>query len=80
MSVCHSREPCKTAEPIEMPFGVCDSGWVHWATRWVCIIGTTWRTRLKCPCAATMRPYVKLLWPLVIIRPVIKTPSRRKLT
>jgi len=22
LSVCHSREPCKTAEPIEMSFGV----------------------------------------------------------
>ena len=21
-SVCHIREPCKTAEPIEMPFGL----------------------------------------------------------
>jgi len=21
-SVCHSREPCKTAEPIDMPFGM----------------------------------------------------------
>jgi len=22
LSVCHSREPCKKAEPIEMPFGL----------------------------------------------------------
>jgi len=28
-------------------------------------IGATWRIRLNCPCAAAMRPYVKLLWPLV---------------
>jgi len=21
LSVCHDRQPCKTAEPIEMPFG-----------------------------------------------------------
>jgi len=33
--------------------------WVH--------IGATWRIRLNRPCAAAMRPYVKLLWPLVII-------------
>jgi len=22
LSVCHTSEPCKTAEPIEMPFGL----------------------------------------------------------
>jgi len=22
LSVCHSSEPCKTAEPIEMPYGL----------------------------------------------------------
>jgi len=32
--------------------------WVH--------IGATWRIRLNRPCAAAMRPYVKLLGPLVI--------------
>jgi len=30
-------------------------------------IGATWRIRLSRSCAAAMRPYVKLLWPLVII-------------
>ena len=30
-------------------------------------IGATWRIRLNRRCAAAMRPYVKLLWPLVII-------------
>jgi len=30
-------------------------------TRW----GATWRTRRNCPCAAAMRPNIKLLWPLV---------------
>jgi len=30
-------------------------------------IGATWRIRLNRPCAAAMRPYVKLLWPLVIV-------------
>ena len=29
-------------------------------------IGATWRIRLNRPCAAAMRPYVKLLWPLVV--------------
>jgi len=29
-------------------------------------IGGTWRIRRNRPCAAAMRPYVKLLWPLVI--------------
>jgi len=22
LSACHDREPCKTAEPLEMPFGL----------------------------------------------------------
>ena len=30
-------------------------------------IGAIWRIRLNCPGAAAMRPYVKLLWSLVII-------------
>jgi len=34
-----------------------DCRWVH--------AGATWRTRLNRPCAATMRPFVKLLWALV---------------
>jgi len=29
-------------------------------------IGATWRIRLNRPCAPAMRPYVKLLWPLVL--------------
>ena len=29
LSVCHSCEPCKTAEPIEVPFGMWT--WVGWA-------------------------------------------------
>jgi len=29
-------------------------------------IGATWRMRLNRPCAAAMRPYVKLPWPLVL--------------
>jgi len=30
-------------------------------------IGTTWQIRLNHPCAAAMRPYVKLLWSHVIV-------------
>jgi len=30
-------------------------------------IGATWRIRLNRSCAAAMRPYAKLLWPLVLI-------------
>ena len=30
-------------------------------------IGATWQIRLNRPCAAAMRPYVKLLWPLVVV-------------
>jgi len=30
-------------------------------------IGVTWRIRQNRPCAAAMRPYVNLLWPLVFI-------------
>ena len=30
-------------------------------------IGATWQIRLNRPCAAAMRHYVKLLWPLVLI-------------
>jgi len=30
-------------------------------------IGGTWRIRLNRPCAVAMRPYVKLLWPLVCL-------------
>jgi len=36
---------------VQMPTGV---------TRWRCTL-TTWRIRLNRPCAAAMRPYVKLL-------------------
>ena len=38
-------------------------------------IGATWRTRLNRPCTAAMRPYVKLVWPLVSIT----APLQRRL-
>jgi len=41
--------------------------WVH--------IGATWQIRLNRPCAAAMRPYVKLLWPLVIFCRNITEPD-----
>ena len=62
----HSAVSCaKMAEPIQMPFGSCSRG----GPKEVCVawghIGATWRIRLNRPYAAAMRPYVKLLWPLV---------------
>ena len=56
----------KTAEPIDMPFGV----WTRLAQGSMCYIevhiGAIWRIRLNRPCAAAMRPYVKLLWSVVV--------------
>jgi len=53
--------PAKTAEPIEMPFGL----WTRVGPKEACVtwehIGATWRIRLNRPCSAAMRPYVKLL-------------------
>jgi len=40
--------PAKTAEPIEMPFGIWTRVGLH--------TGATWRTILNSPCAAAMRP------------------------
>jgi len=55
----------QTAEPIRMPFELWTRmGWWKHATQGG---GGTWRIRLNCPCAAAMWPYVKLLWPVVII-------------
>jgi len=56
----------KTAEPIEISFGT----WTRVCTRKHMLhgvrIGAAWRIRLNYrPCAAAMRPYVILLWPLV---------------
>jgi len=51
----------KTAEPIKMPFGLR----ILVGPRSMCYtevnIGATWRIRLNRPCAAAMRPFVKLL-------------------
>jgi len=63
-----SVSPVKTAELTEMSLGMWTwvgprkhvLDWVH--------IGSTWRIRLNRSCAAVMRPYAKLLSPLVIIK------------
>jgi len=68
-SVClfvgHDREPCKTAEPIEMPFG----GWLMWAQGTTYSMGSSSDKSIRC-CdgwRAAMRPFVKTLSPLVIL-------------
>jgi len=38
-----------------------------WLSIYEMYIGATWRIWLNGPCAATMRPCIKLLWPLVIL-------------
>jgi len=57
----------KTAEPIEMPFGI--STRVDQMTHVLdgVDIGATWQIRLNRPYAAVIRPYAKLLWPLVVV-------------
>jgi len=64
----------KTAEPIDLPFGL----WTRVGPRKHKFnrvrrhalmgghIGAIWRIRLNHSSAAAMRPYVKLLWSLVI--------------
>ena len=55
----------KTAESIDVPFGM----WTRVGARKHVLdglhIGANWRIRLNRLCAAAMRPYVKLLSPLV---------------
>jgi len=38
-----------------------------WLSIYGVYVGATWQIRLNRPFAAAMRPYVKLLWPLVVI-------------
>ena len=72
----HSAASCaKIAEPIDLPFLL----WIRVGRRnhkfnriRQCAvtggnIGKTWRIRLNRQSSAAMRPYVKLLWPLIII-------------
>ena len=53
--------PAKTAEPIEMPFGL----WTRVGPRNHVLdgvhIGATWQIRLNRPRAEAMQPYIKLL-------------------
>jgi len=53
--------PAKTAEPIEMPFGI----WIRVSPRKHVLngvrTGATWRIPLNRPCAVAMWPVVKLL-------------------
>ena len=46
----------------------CCHGNRFWLSLYGVHIGATWRIQLNRPCAAAMRPYVKLLWPLVTFR------------
>jgi len=67
------------AEPIDLPFGLWTLWWTEGCMRSIVFatwrqcafmgghIGATWRILLNRPTAAAMRPYVKLLWPLVIL-------------
>jgi len=68
MSVCDRRHSgvsyAKTAEPIEMPFYGLAGGPKEACVTWG-HVGATWRIRLNRPCAAAMRPYVKLFSPLI---------------
>ena len=47
---------------VRMPIGCTRWGWVH--------IVATWWIQLNRPCAATIRRYVKSLWPFVSFAPV----------
>jgi len=68
----------KTAEPIEVPFGI----WTQVGPRDYVLgrllTGATWRILLNRPRAAAMRPVVKLFWPLVIVFIITKAakPAR----
>jgi len=65
-TVCRSVtnvSPAKTAEPIDVPFRLWT--WVG-LRKQVLDGGAHWRIRLNRPCAAAMRPFVKLLRPLGI--------------
>jgi len=72
----------KTAEPIDLPFGLWAVGstnsivFAEWrqCTLMGGHIGATRRIRLNRPYAAAMRAYVKLFWPLV--RPIISRLHR----
>jgi len=72
--------PAKTAEPIEMPFGI----WTRVGPRKHVLgavhNGATWRIPLNRPRAAAMRPVVKLLSDHLFLhyKPHAVTPSERE--
>jgi len=55
--------------------GRCHGNHFWLSIYWV-YIGATWRIRLNHPCAAAMRPHVKLLWPLFVIHADIRVQDR----
>ena len=67
LSVSNSCKPCKNGWTDRDAVWVVDSG----GPKEECVtgghIGETWQIRLNRPCAAAMRPYVKLLWSLAVI-------------
>ena len=60
--------PAKTAEPIEMPFGLWNRVGPRKHVLGGVYTGATWRIPLNRPYAAAMRPIVKLVCPLVNLR------------
>jgi len=60
----------KPTEPIEMLFGISTP--VGPRQHYLGSARTTWKTPFRRPCTATMRPAVKLVWPLV------KFPTRKQ--
>jgi len=64
LSVCHDCEPCRTAEPIEMPFGMWT--WVG-PRKHILDRGAHWRhlaNMIEPSMCSGMQPFSKLLWPL----------------
>jgi len=62
--VCHDRKPCKNGWTDRNAVWNVDSGGPNYVLDGI-HIRATWRIWLNRPCAAAMRPYVKLLWPLI---------------
>ena len=58
--VCH-RELCKTAEPMEMSFGMSTRVQVQGNVYYDGVhVGATWGIRLSRPCAAAVRPFCQI--------------------
>jgi len=74
-------------DPTTLCRELCKNGWTDWFAVWVVDsgepkeaqvpmrdIGATWRIRLNGLSAVVMRPYVKLLWPLLSTRRLFIEP------